>query len=95
MVEFDAGSGELRTHYAGFFDPGFGYGRDGEILGTRAVLEVRPHDVPFRIEDGQILFKIRYEMMSEAPDIWYGPSIGSNYHSQGLRLGKQFSQRYY
>ncbi len=92
MVEFDAGSGELRTHYAGFFDPGFGYGKKGEIKGTKAVLEVRPHDVPFIIEDGQFLFKMKYEKMSEKPDIWYGSEIGSNYHDQTLRLAKQFRQ---
>ncbi|MGK7346726.1 MAG: 2'-deoxycytidine 5'-triphosphate deaminase [Candidatus Nitrospinota bacterium M3_3B_026] len=92
MVEFDSGSGELRTHYAGFFDPGFGYGKAGEIKGTKAVLEVRPHDVPFIIEDGQILFKMRYERMVEKPGIWYGKEIGSNYYDQALRLSKQFRQ---
>ncbi len=92
MVEFDAGSGELRTHYAGFFDPGFGYGKSGKIKGTKAVLEVRPHDVPFIIEDGQILFKMKYERMVEAPNIWYGSEIGSNYYNQSLRLSKQFKQ---
>lgn len=90
MVEFDAGSGELRTHYAGFFDPGFGYGANGEVTGTKAVLEVRPHDVPFIIEDGQILFKMKYERMSSPPSIWYGTELGSNYHDQTLRLAKQF-----
>jgi dCTP deaminase len=92
MVEFDAGSGELRTHYAGFFDPGFGYGGSGEVLGTKAVLEVRPHDVPFIIEDGQILFKMKYERMSSPPQIWYGTELGSNYHDQTLRLAKQFKK---
>ncbi|MBF0292068.1 MAG: 2'-deoxycytidine 5'-triphosphate deaminase [Nitrospinae bacterium] len=90
MVEFDAGSGELRTHYAGFFDPGFGYGGKGEVAGTKAVLEVRPHDVPFIIEDGQILFKMKYERMSSPSAIWYGTELGSNYHDQTLRLAKQF-----
>jgi dCTP deaminase len=89
MVEFDAGSGELRTHYAGFFDSGFGYGH-GEVKGTHSVLEVRPHDVPFRIEDGQIFFKIRYEQMAETPLTSYGKEIGSHYHAQGLALSKHF-----
>ena len=89
MIEFDAGSGELRTHYAGFFDSGFGYGR-GQVRGTRSVLEVRPHDVPFRIEDGQIFFKIRYEKMLEPPHIAYGKEIGSHYHAQELALSKHF-----
>ncbi|MBU2590569.1 MAG: 2'-deoxycytidine 5'-triphosphate deaminase [Nitrospinae bacterium] len=90
MVEFDAGSGEVRTHYAGFFDSGFGYGQGGEIKGTKAVLEVRPHDVPFRIEDGQIFCKIKYERMLQSPSSYYGADIGSHYHKQGLALSKHF-----
>jgi dCTP deaminase len=87
MVEFDAGSGELRTHYAGFFDSGFG---DGKRRGTKAVLEVRPHDVPFRIEDGQLFFKLRYEKMASKPPVGYGDAIGSNYGEQELKLSKHF-----
>lgn len=88
MVEYDAGSGELRTHYAGFFDSGFGYG-NGDLRGTRAVLEVRPHDVPFRIEHGQVFFKLVYEHLTETPDVTYGD--GSHYHRQGLALSKHFT----
>src|SRR5580700_7334796 len=45
MVPYDPTIGEFRIHYAGFFDPGFGYGSgDGTINGTRAVLEVRSHE---------------------------------------------------
>jgi len=87
MAEYDAGSGELRTHYAGFFDSGFG---DDPESGTKAVLEVRPHDVPFRVEDGQIFFRLKYEKMAATPEIAYGKKIGSNYHNQGLRLSKHF-----
>ncbi len=94
MIEFDAGSGELRTHYAGFFDSGFGYGY-GEVKGTRSVLEVRPHDVPFRIEDGQVFFKIRYEKMVEQPRISYGKEIGSHYYEQELALSKHFRNDLY
>ncbi|MBI5192961.1 MAG: 2'-deoxycytidine 5'-triphosphate deaminase [Nitrospirae bacterium] len=94
MIEFDAGSGELRTHYAGFFDSGFGYGY-GEVQGTRSVLEVRPHDVPFRIEDGQVFFKIRYEKMSEKPNTTYGAGIGSNYYAQELALSKHFKNDFF
>ena len=90
MVEFDAGSGELRTHYAGFFDSGFG---DVEVEGTKAVLEVRPHDVPFRVEDGQPFFKLRYEKMAARPKAGYGSGIGSNYYNQGLKLSKHFIMR--
>jgi dCTP deaminase len=86
MLPFDAAAGELRTHYAGFFDPGFGMSGEG----ARGVLEVRPHDVPFRIVDGQPVFKIRYERMDRQPDLPYGQGIGSNYTNQGLNLSRYF-----
>ena len=89
MVAYEAAFGELRTHYAGFFDPGFGAG-DGPRKGTQVVLEVRPHDVPFLIRDGQTFFKVVYEHMLDLPDHLYGASIGSSYHQQGLTLSKHF-----
>ena len=89
MVSFDPSMGEFRVHYAGFFDPGFGYGA-GDIMGTRAVLEVRSHQVPFMLEDGQYIARLRYETMLCRPDKIYGPAAGSSYEHQGLRLGKQF-----
>ncbi len=90
MVPFEVGSGELRTHYAGFFDPGFGYGVGGEIKGTKAVLEVRAHDVPFMIADGQTFCKLNFERMTSRPDKLYGTDIGSSYQGQGIKLSKQF-----
>jgi dCTP deaminase len=89
MVAYEAACGELRTHYAGFFDPGFGYGR-GEVTGTQVVLEVRPHDVPFLIHDGQTFFKVVYDRMIESPTQVYGASLGSSYQRQGLTLSRQF-----
>jgi dCTP deaminase len=89
MVAYEAACGELRTHYAGFFDPGFGYGR-GELQGTQVVLEVRPHDVPFQIYDGQTFFKVVYESMQELPSQVYGAALGSSYQRQGLTLSKHF-----
>ncbi len=90
MVAYEAGSGELRTHYAGFFDPGFGYGLKGEVKGTKAVLEVRAHDVPFMIADGQTFCKLYFEKMMEIPEKVYGPKIGSSYQYQSITLSKQF-----
>jgi dCTP deaminase len=88
MVPYDTGSGELRTHYAGFFDSGFGGTiEDG---GARAVLEVRSHDVPFLIEDGQTLFRMVFELNTEIPEIAYGREIKSNYQGQSLKLSKHF-----
>ncbi len=88
MRPYDTRVGEFRVHYAGFFDPGFGYG-----AGSRAVLEVRAHDVPFVVEDGQPVGRLIYEPMLATPDKIYGGGIGSTYQAQGLRLGKQFRQR--
>lgn len=89
MVPFDPSVGEFRIHYAGFFDPGFGYG-DGSILGTRAVLEVRAHEVPFVIEHGQVVGRLVYSRVLDRPDKIYGTSIGSSYQRQELALSKQF-----
>ncbi|MBI5875703.1 MAG: 2'-deoxycytidine 5'-triphosphate deaminase [Deltaproteobacteria bacterium] len=91
MVAYDPAVGEFRIHYAGFFDPGFGYGND-DIKGTRAVLEVRSHEVPFILEDGQIVGRLIYERLLAAPQKIYGKNIGSSYQSQGLSLSKQFKR---
>lgn len=89
MVPFDATIGEFRIHYAGFFDPGFGYGA-GDINGTRAVLEVRSHEVPFIMEDGQIVASLVFERLLARPRLLYGEGIGSSYQRQGLKLSKHF-----
>ena len=91
MVAYDTLVGEFRVHYAGFFDPGFGDDAAGGS-GSRAVLEVRSHDVPFMIEHGQILGRLVYERLTETPDRIYGQGIGSSYQRQGLQLGKQFAR---
>ncbi len=90
MTAYDPTSGELRTHYAGFFDPGFGFDPGGDIPGSRAALEVRAHDVPFMIEHGQRVCKLTFERMLEAPRVLYGQGIGSSYQRQEDTLGKQF-----
>ncbi len=89
MVAYEAACGELRTHYAGFFDPGFGMVKS-KRKGTQVVLEVRPHDVPFLIYDGQTFFKVLYEKLFSLPTKLYGSSLGSSYHQQGLTLSKHF-----
>ena len=89
MVPFDPSDGEFRIHYAGFFDPGFGYAGAGG-LGSRAVLEVRSREVPFILEHGQIVGRLVYEKMLARPDAMYGQRIGSNYQAQGLKLSKHF-----
>ena len=90
MRAYDTRVGEFRAHYAGFFDPGFGMSEIGATP-TRAVLEVRSHDVPFLIEQGQTVCRLVYEPMSAPPKQLYGAAgSGSNYQSQGLKLAKHF-----
>jgi len=90
MTQFDPSIGEFSVHYAGFFDPGFGYGTGGEIKGTKAVLEVRAHEVPILLEDQQVVGRIMYHKMASVPEKLYGQAIGSSYQQQGLALSKQF-----
>ena len=92
MIAYEPNSGELRTHYAGFFDSGFGWNGSDDLVGqgTRAVMEVRPHDVPFMVEHGQTFCRLKFERVIERPDRVYGIELQSNYHSQGLALSKYF-----
>jgi len=91
MTAYDPTSGELRTHYAGFFDPGFGDDTSRpESPGSRAALEVRAHDVPFAIEHGQNICKLSFDRMSERPDRLYGAMLDSNYQGQEVALSKHF-----
>jgi len=92
MTAYDPTSGELRTHYAGFFDPGFGYDAEGRFHGSRAALEVRAHDVPFVIEHRQRVCRLSFERMIERPDVLYGESLGSSYQGQVDTLSKHFKQ---
>ena len=89
MVPFDPLVGEFRVHYAGFFDPGFGYAGAGGH-GARAVLEVRSREVPFILEHGQIVGRLVFEKMLERPKALYGERIGSSYQAQSLKLSKHF-----
>ncbi|MGH6719502.1 MAG: 2'-deoxycytidine 5'-triphosphate deaminase [Alphaproteobacteria bacterium] len=89
MAAYDTLMGEFRVHYAGFFDPGFGFDEAGAGA-TRAVLEVRSHEVPFLIEHGQVVGRLLYERLTQRPDKLYGGAIGSSYQRQGLALAKQF-----
>ncbi|MEZ5893168.1 MAG: 2'-deoxycytidine 5'-triphosphate deaminase [Parvularculaceae bacterium] len=89
MTPISPGLGEFRVHYAGFFDPGFGWSAGGRN-GSRGVLEVRSHDAPFVLEDGQLVARLVYERMAERPAKLYGADVKSNYQGQGLKLSKHF-----
>ncbi len=85
MVPYDTGIGDFRVHYAGFFDPGF-----GDPSGSYAVLEVKTNELPFIIEDGQTIARIKYEKLNKKTSVVYGSTINSNYQNQNLALGKHF-----
>jgi dCTP deaminase len=90
MVAYDTSVGEARVHYAGFLDPGFGL-PDAAGRGSKVVLEVRSHDVPFLLDHGQRVGTLEFEPMLERPDRLYGQDIQSNYQGQGLKLSKHFA----
>jgi len=85
MIPYDTGIGDFRAHYAGFFDPGF-----GDPLGSYAVLEVKTNELPFILEDGQTIARIKYEKLNKKTSVVYGSSINSNYQNQKLALSKHF-----
>ncbi len=92
MRPMDERSGDLRSHYAGFIDPGWGIGKFGDGLGRPLTLEVRSFDNGIIIQDGQPIAKIRYEKMMYSPDRHYdqmSPTYGSQ---NGPKLGKQFAE---
>jgi dCTP deaminase len=93
MLPYDTRAGEFRVHYAGFFDPGFGWNQQTYKAGSsRGVLEVRSHEVPFLLEHGQTVGWLRYERMAARPELLYGHDSNANYQGQGLKLGKQFME---
>jgi dCTP deaminase len=93
MTAYDPTAGELRTHYAGFFDPGFGYDPSGRRHGSRAALEVRARDVAFMVEHLQPVCKLAFERMIDTPDVLYGEALGSNYQGQESMLSKHFTDQ--
>ncbi|HJW41505.1 MAG TPA: 2'-deoxycytidine 5'-triphosphate deaminase [Rhizomicrobium sp.] len=91
MVPFNPLVGEFRVHYAGFFDPGFGYANGGPPA-ARGVLEVRSREVPFILEHGQVIGRLVFERLTDPPPEAYGEGLGSHYQGQGLKLSKHFRQ---
>ena len=90
MGPYEVRMGEFRVHYAGFFDPGFGFTISNVDKRSKAVLEIRCHETPFILEDNQIIGKLIYETLSSVPNSMYGEIIGSNYQGQTLKLSKHF-----
>jgi dCTP deaminase len=93
MMAYDPTAGELRTHYAGFFDPGFGFDPAGKRPGSRAALEVRARDVSFMVEHRQPVCKLGLEWMEAPAERLYGADLGSNYQGQVTMLSKHFAEQ--
>jgi dCTP deaminase len=93
MVSYDASKGEFRSHFAGFFDPGWGWRERDEDRGTIAVLEVECYGHPFVLRDGQPICLMVYERMLAVPEKLYGSDLKSNYAvQQGPTLAKWFKK---
>lgn len=90
MSPMDERSGEFRSHYAGFIDPGWGWGSEGEEKGRQITLELRSFE-DIVVRDNQPIGKIKFERMAEIPDIIYDKKTTSNYKKQiGPKLSKHF-----
>lgn len=84
MTAMDDRLSELRTHYAGFIDPGW--------TNRPLTLEVMPYQTT-RVQHRQPIARIRYERMAVLPFASYD-SISSNYKDQvSARLGKHFKNK--
>lgn len=89
MMAYDPTAGEFRSHYAGFFDPGWGI-IDRIQEGREAVLEIRSHENDFIIRHGQPICAMVYEELTGPSGMLYG-QLDNNYADQkGLMLSKHF-----
>ena len=82
----DEAVGEMRIHYAGFVHPRFGLDRDDGGCGTSLIFEVRGHNVPVLLADGERMATLRLYRMSEP----YQGTESSSYGTQTLKLSKHF-----
>lgn len=90
IAPIDIRVGDYRAQYAGYFDPGWGWGPQGNLKGAPAVLEVRAFEDNITIGDGEPICKVTFERMAEVPEVLYG-EVGSHYLDQkGPRLSKHF-----
>ena len=87
MIPFSHLIGELRVHYAGFFDPGF-----GGAFGSTGVLEIRTNEV-ITVCHKQPICLIEVYENKKIPKKLYGEK-GNNYQNQkGPKLAKYFKNQ--
>ena len=83
--------GDLRIHYAGFIDPGFGYSHPNNI-----VLEIRPYEDVY-LQHGEAICHMRVDKLRDVPLVDGKPfnydTHGTNYQQQTTpRLSKFFKE---
>jgi len=86
MSDIETSSGEFRSHYAGFFDPGWD---------AQATLELRNFGQPFLLRENQGIASLKYFRLKNLSNVSYGDKkVGSHYHKQrGPRLAKFFDMK--
>lgn len=90
MVEMDPRYGEFRAHYAGFIDPGWGYGKLGSARGRQLTLEVRTLGRSVTLKHGQPIARIRFEHMAAIPSVLYDEKVSDFTTQHGPQLSSFF-----
>jgi dCTP deaminase len=91
----DETMGEMRIHYAGFVHPFFGLYREDKKLGTPLIFEVRGHQVPVSLSDGEKMAILIFYRMSEDPEKLSPEQEideAKGYGSQDLKLSTRFAE---
>jgi len=88
FLPIDPYSGEFRSHYAGFVDPGWGGQSEG---GRPLTLEVRPFE-NIVVHEGQPIVKMQFNSLVAAARRHYDQRQKSHYrHQEGPQLAKYFT----
>lgn len=90
----DETMGEMRIHYAGFVHPYFGLFREDKKQGTPLIFEVRGHQVPVSLANGEKMANlIFYRMSEDAPKLSKEEEEeeAKGYGSQDLKLSNFFA----
>ena len=91
MIPFSHLIGELRAHYAGFFDPGFGYSKKHNLNGSKGTLEVRPHE-NITVYDGQPICFMEFFKNKSIPKNIYNFERNNYQGQKKAKLSKFFKK---
>jgi len=91
MVAYNPRHGDYRTHDAGFFDAGFGNGRDGEVAGATVIFEITNFNVAATMfSHGQRIASLIYERLEGVPQKVYGEGVSHYQGQQSIQTSKNF-----